>query len=316
MYYLGVDLGGTNIFVGLVDENGKIISKESTPTISVRSADLILDDLIALCKKVVAENNLELSDVEYVGIGVPGVVNRETGVLEYANNLNFKHTNIAEYVGKALGLQVYLENDANCAAIGEITTGAGDGLKDVIYITLGTGVGSGIIVNGKLLRGAFGGGTEAGHMVVMYEGEQCTCGRLGCWEAYASATALAREGRMAAAKYPNCEIYNLVDGNIKLINAKMVFDAGDKGDEVALDIIDKYIKYVAIGIVNLVNIFEPQSVIIGGGVCAQGVKLTRPIQQIVRDKAYGGNCKTEIKVAKLGNDAGIVGAAMLGNYQE
>lgn len=160
------------------------------------------------------------------------------------------------------------------------------------------------------------GGTEAGHMVVMYEGEQCTCGRLGCWEAYASATALAREGRMAAAKYPNCEIYNLVDGNIKLINAKMVFDAGDKGDEVALDIIDKYIKYVAIGIVNLVNIFEPQSVIIGGGVCAQGVKLTRPIQQIVRDKAYGGNCKTEIKVAKLGNDAGIVGAAMLGNYQE
>ena len=167
MYYLGVDLGGTNIFVGLVDENGKIISKESTPTISVRSADLILDDLIALCKKVVAENNVELSDVEYVGIGVPGVVNRETGVLEYANNLNFNHTNIAEYVGKALGLQVYLENDANCAAIGEITTGAGDGLKDVIYITLGTGVGSGIIVNGKLLRGAFGGGTEAGHMVVM-----------------------------------------------------------------------------------------------------------------------------------------------------
>ena len=316
MYYLGVDLGGTNIFVGLVDENGKIISKESTPTISVRSADLILDDLIALCKKVVAENNLELSDVEYVGIGVPGVVNRETGVLEYANNLNFNHTNIAEYVGKALGLPVYLENDANCAAIGEITAGAGDGLKNVIYITLGTGVGSGIIVNGKLLRGAFGGGTEAGHMVVMYEGEQCTCGRLGYWEAYASATALAREGRMAAAKYPNCEIYNLVDGNIKLINAKMVFDAGDKGDEVALDIIDKYIKYVAIGIVNLVNIFEPQSVIIGGGVCAQGVKLTRPIQQIVRDKAYGGNCKTEIKVAKLGNDAGIVGAAMLGNYQE
>ncbi len=124
MYYLGVDLGGTNIFVGLVDENGKIISKESTPTISVRSADLILDDLIALCKKVVAENNLELSDVEYVGIGVPGVVNRETGVLEYANNLNFNHTNIAEYVGKALGLPVYLENDANCAAIGEITAGA------------------------------------------------------------------------------------------------------------------------------------------------------------------------------------------------
>lgn len=129
MYYLGVDLGGTNIFVGLVDENGKIISKESTPTISVRSADLILDDLIALCKKVVAENNLELSDVEYVGIGVPGVVNRETGVLEYANNLNFNHTNIAEYVGKALGLPVYLENDANCAAISEITAGAGDGLK-------------------------------------------------------------------------------------------------------------------------------------------------------------------------------------------
>lgn len=316
MYYLGVDLGGTNIFVGLVDENGKIISKETTPTISVRSDELILKDLIELCKKIVKDNNLELKDIEYVGIGVPGTVDRENGILKYANNLNFDNTNIVEIVGTSLGLPVYLENDANCAAIGEMTAGAGNGQKNVIYITLGTGVGSGIIVNGKLLRGAFGGGSEAGHMVVMYEGEQCSCGRLGCWESYASATALAREGRMAAAKYPNCEIYNLVDGNIKLINAKMVFDAGDKGDEVALDIIDKYIKYIAIGVVNLVNIFEPQSVIIGGGVCAQGVKITRPIQQIVHDKAYGGDCKTVVRVAELGNEAGIVGAAMLGKYQE
>ena len=172
MYYLGVDLGGTNIFVGLVDENGKIISKESTPTISVRSADLILEDLITLCKKVVENNNLELSDIEYVGIGVPGTVNRENGVLEYANNLNFNHTNIAEYVGKALGLPVYLENDANCAALAEVWKGVACHENDCCFIVSGTGIGGAVIKDRHVHHGNALHGGEFGYMIMRYDQDE------------------------------------------------------------------------------------------------------------------------------------------------
>lgn len=148
-------------------------------------------------------------------------------------------------------------------------------------------------------------------MVIKAEGELCTCGRKGCWEAYASATALRREGRIAAAKYPNSEIYNLVDGNIKLIDAKTVFDAADLNDPVALDILDSYSKYLAIGLVNIVNIFQPETIVIGGGICVQGDRIIKPVTKILQDRIYGGELKTRLAVATLGNDAGIVGAALL-----
>ncbi|MDO5388102.1 MAG: ROK family protein [Clostridia bacterium] len=312
MMYLGIDLGGTNISAGITDENGNILVKASTPTMNGRETEDIIDDMAELSKRLMTELKVSEKDIEAVGIGMPGTMDKKKGISLYANNLNFNNVNVVDEMKKRIDLPCYIENDANCAAIGENVCGVAYGNKNIIYITIGTGVGAGIIINGKVFDGSFGGGGEAGHMVIVAEGEECTCGRKGCWEAYASATALRREGRIAAAKYPNSKIYDLVDGNIKLIDAKTVFDAADMGDEVANGIVDMYIKYVAIGLVNLVNIFQPETIIIGGGVCAQGDKLIKPITKILNERVYGGELKTKICVATLGNDAGIVGAAMLG----
>ncbi len=312
MLYLGIDLGGTNISTGIVDENGNILVKASTPTIKGRDAEDILDDMAELSKKLMNELNVTEKDIEAIGVGLPGMIDKKKGISIYANNLKFNNTNIVEEMQKRIDLPCYIENDANCAAIGENVCGVAYGSENLIYITIGTGLGAGIIINGKVFDGSFGGGGEAGHMVIVAEGEECTCGRKGCWEAYASASALRREGRIAAAKYPNSKIYDLVDGNIKLIDAKTVFDAADLGDEVAIEIIDMYIKYLAVGLVNLVNIFQPEAIIIGGGVCAQGDKLINPLKEILSKRVYGGQLKTKLCIATLGNDAGIVGAAMLG----
>ncbi len=312
MYFLGIDVGGTNISVGIVNEKGELIAKLSTPTMNGRNSDDILDDMASLCFRLCQEQEIDMEDINSIGIGLPGLMDKKKGILKYANNLNFYNVNVIKEMKTRTSLPVYIENDANCAALGENTCGASKGEKNVIYITLGTGVGAGIIINGKIFDGSFGGGGEAGHMVIVANGEECTCGRKGCWESYASASALMREGRIAAAKYPNCEIYNLVDGNIKLVDAKTVFDAADLGDKIALEIIDRYIEYVAIGLVNLINIFQPQSVVIGGGICAQGDKVIEPVTKIIEERVYGGELKTKVSVATLGNDAGIVGAAMLG----
>ncbi len=311
MYYFGVDIGGTNISAGIIDGKYKMTDKACTPTIQGRSHKDILEDAAKLCLSLAEKNEIPLDKINSVGIGLPGLVDTKKGKLIYANNLSFDHIDIIKEFKKFIDKPIYIENDANCAAIGEMMCGAAHGNKNVIYITLGTGVGAGIILNGKVFRGAFGGGGEAGHMVIMAEGELCTCGRKGCWEAYASATALRREGRIAAAKYPNSEIYRLVDGNIKLIDAKTVFDAADLNDEVAMEIIDTYSKHLAIGIVNLVNIFQPETVVIGGGICAQGDRVIEPVNNILKEKVYGGVLKTKLAVATLGNDAGIVGAALL-----
>ncbi|MGN1317471.1 MAG: ROK family protein [Lachnospirales bacterium] len=312
MYYLGIDVGGTNISAGIVDEKGKLLAKVTTPTMNGRNSDDILDDMASLCFRLCQEQEIDMEDVNSIGIGLPGSMDKKKGILKYANNLNFINVNVIKEMKSRTGLPIFIENDANCAALGENTCGASKGQKDVIYVTLGTGVGAGIILGGKLFDGHFGNGGEAGHMVIVAEGEECSCGRKGCWEAYASASALRREGRIAAAKYPNCEIYNLVDGNIKLIDAKTVFDAAEKGDKIAEGILDMYVKYVAIGLVNLVNIFQPESIVIGGGICAQGDRVIKPVEKILNERVYGGELKTKLSVATLGNDAGIVGAAMLG----
>lgn len=312
MLYIGIDLGGTNISTGIVDENGNILVKASTPTMNGRNSEDILEDMAEISKKLMKELNVTEKDIEAIGVGLPGLIDKKKGVSIYANNLNFNNINIVEEMQKRIDVPCYIENDANCAAIGENVCGVAYGSKNLIYITIGTGLGAGIIINGKVFDGSFGGGGEAGHMVIVAEGEECTCGRKGCWEAYASASALRREGRIAAAKYPNSKIYDLVDGNIKLIDAKTVFDAADLGDEVAIEIIDMYIKYLAVGLVNLVNIFQPEAIIIGGGVCAQGDKLINPLKEILSKRVYGGQLKTKLCIATLGNDAGIVGAAMLG----
>lgn len=305
MNYIGVDLGGTNISVGLVNEKGKVLEKISVPTLSERGKEAVIDDIKNICIKL---TEMSKEKINSIGVGTPGIVNREKGEVILASNLKFENVNIVKELN--LDVPVFIENDANCAAFAEYIFGAAKGHKNSITITLGTGVGGGVILDGKIFTGSFCGGTEIGHMAIVVNGEECTCGRRGCWEAYASATALIRETRGIAAKYPNSAIFNKVSGDIKQVDAKLAFETADEGDEKMIAVIEDYYKYLAVGIANLINIFEPEIIAIGGGISSRGNKLIKPISAHVGKMVFGGN-KTKIVTAKLGNDAGIIGAAML-----
>lgn len=311
--YLGIDLGGTNISIGLVTEEGKILLKDSVPTSSERGYEAVVKDMAELSLKIIENYGIHLVDIQSVGVGSPGLPDVKNGKILYSNNLGFRDTPIREEFNKYISKPVYVENDANCAALGESTIGATRNYKDSITVTLGTGIGSGIILDNKIFSGSFYGGGEMGHMVICVDGEPCTCGRCGCWEAYASATALIRETRVAAAKFPDSELFNMISGNIKLISAKTPFDAADKGDEVAIEIIGNYFKYLSEGIANLINIFQPEVIAIGGGVSAQGDRFIERIYKNLEKLIYGNRIQTKIVLCELGNDAGIVGAAMLRN---
>lgn len=313
MYYIGVDLGGTNIAVGLVNEEGKITHKGSVPTYRDRHYSEILQDMAMLVNRVVEEAGVSMEEVHSIGIGSPGKCDVDNGVLIYANNLKFSNVPMRQEIQKYIDKPVYLDNDANCAAYGESVCGAARGYKNSLTITLGTGVGGGIIQDGKIITGSYYGGGELGHMVIQVDGEPCTCGRKGCLEQYCSATALIRDTRIAAARNIHSKVYELVNGDIRLIDAKVPFDAAKAGDEVGQMLVNNYIKYLAIGIANFINIFEPEVVCVGGGVCAQGDYLLNPLKEAVQGQIYGNaELKTQIKIAELGNDAGIIGAAFLG----
>lgn len=313
MYNIGIDLGGTNIAAAIVAEDGTIIRKGSTPTLREREYQSILKDMAMLALKLIEEEGIDLDEIHSIGVGSPGTPDPQNGVIVYANNLNFKNTPIRDEIRKYIDKPVYLGNDANVAALGEYECGAGVGYKDLVAITLGTGVGSGVIIDEKIIDGSFNGGAELGHVSIDFNGITCTCGRKGCWEQYSSATALIRDAKEAAAKNTDSQLYKMVDGDLDKMNAKIPFDAAQAGDEVAGAVIDNYIKLLAVGIVNVINIFQPEIIVLGGGVSAQRDNLIKPLKKEIINEIYGGEeaFKTKVQVAKLGNDAGIIGAAML-----
>lgn len=314
MYYIGVDLGGTSIKVGLLNSEYQIIKSASLPTRRERSSAEVLADMAMLCKELMGEQGITEQEVHSIGIGCPGIASPQEGIIIYSSNLNFRNVNVKKEIQKYINLDVYVENDANAATLGEVVCGAAKGKDSVVMVTLGTGVGGGIIINGKIFGGAFFGGGEIGHHVTELEGIECGCGRKGCWEQYASATALIRQAKEAAKTHSESALIRCAkDHTIENINAKVVFDAADEGDKVALEVLDQYFKYVAHGVANMVNILQPEVVVIGGGVSAQKEKLTEPIREYVQGEMYGGlELQTEIKAATLGNDAGIIGAALIG----
>lgn len=317
MYYLGVDLGGTSIKVGLVNENYEIISTRSCPTLRERSFEAIIEDMGKLCLELLEEKQITKELVHSIGIGCPGIASPHEGVILFSSNLHFDHVNVREELRKYIDVDVFVENDANCAALGEVATGAARGEKNVVVVTLGTGVGGGIILDGKIYRGSFCGAGEIGHQVIRHEkGRPCGCGRKGCWEQYASATALIGDAKEAAKAEENSLLRRLIpSGDVEDMNAKIVFDAAHSEDETALKVLEQYYKYVAYGVTNLINILEPTSIVIGGGISGQKEYLTEPIKKYVQEEMYGGlQLKTAIKPALLGNDAGIIGAALLGEY--
>ena len=319
MYYLGIELGGTNIAVGVVDENNKIIARASTKT-KIETADQVADGMAETAYAALKNANLTLDDVPWVGIGSPGAANRETGVIEFANNLPFKNTPLQKMLSDRMeGKKVLLENDANAAAYGEYMAGALKGADNAIAITLGTGLGGGIIINHKIYSGSNFSGGELGHTVIVVDGRPCTCGRSGCWETYASATGLIKTTKLHMEKAPkDSPLWQLVGGDINRVSGRTAFDAMRQGDPVGKEIVDEYIKYLSVGIVDMINIFQPDIFCIGGGICNEGETLLKPVREFVEKEQYAMNSskKTVICRAELGNDAGIIGAALLGKQEE
>ncbi len=311
MYTIGIDLGGTNIVAAVVNEKYEIIAKAKTPTAMPRTPEEIFDDIAKVSKQAVVEAGLSLDDISSIGLGTPGTVNNE--IIEYANNLGFDHIPAVKMIKERLGdIPVYVENDANCAALGEAFAGCGNGCKNFVAVTLGTGVGSGIIVDGKLVTGVNSAGAECGHTVIVVDGAPCTCGRKGCWEAYASATALINQTKAAMEAHPDSIMHELAAEEGK-VSGRTAFDAMRKKDAVGVAVVDAYIKYVAAGLTNLVNIFQPEILCIGGGICNEGETLLRPLRRYVEAERYSIYSKVQTKLmkAELGNDAGIIGAAIL-----
>lgn len=312
--YLGIDLGGTNIAVGLVDDNCKIIMKDSVPTGRKRSFEEIMKDMAELSLRIIKEAGFEPKDIKKIGVGSPGFADKEKGEIVYASSFpTFRNVPVAKELKKYFHeSEVFLENDANAAAYGEMVAGAAKGKENVIAVTLGTGVGGGIIINGKIYSGKNGAGGELGHKVIMTDGLPCECGRCGCWEMYASGSALIRQTKEAAIKHPESIINEITGSDTEKINGKTVFDAAEKGDWVAKEVVANYIKYLSVGIVDIINVFQPEIIVIGGGISKQGENLLAPIREYAEKESYGQDLKKpEIVAAILGNDAGIIGAAML-----
>lgn len=314
-YYVGIDLGGTNIVAGVVDENYNIISKASTKTNCPRPEKEIADDMAKMALQAVKNANLEISDIEWIGIGTPGIANSATGIIERANNLGFVNTPMVKYIKETIDKPVFIENDANAAAYGEFVAGAAKEARNAICVTLGTGVGAGIIIDGKIYSGSNYAGAEIGHTVIEVDGAECSCGRKGCFEAYSSATGLIRMSKEAMEKSPDSIMNKMAQEKGGKVTARTSFDAMRAGDKSAKEVVDKYIKYLAAGITNTINIFQPDILCIGGGVCNEGDPLLLPVKALVENEDFAKNSekRTKIVIAKLGNDAGIIGAAFLGN---
>lgn len=305
-------MGGTNIVASVVNDKYEILSTAKTKTNAPRAAEEIFDDIEKVCRESVREAKLTFDDIEAVGLGTPGTVN-DAGVIEFANNLAFNNVPAKAMLQERLCMdQVFIENDANCAALGEAYAGCGNGSKNFVAVTLGTGVGSGILIDGKIVNGVNSAGGECGHMVIEVDGEQCSCGRRGCWEAYASATALIRQTKKAMDEYPDSIMHRLSEEEGR-VNGKTAFDAMRLGDIAGIEVVNNYIKYIACGLINLVNALQPEIICIGGGICNEGETLMKPLRRYVQAERYSIHSKIQTKIVKaqLGNDAGVIGAALL-----
>ena len=309
MYYLGIDFGGTNIAAGIVDEKGNIIKKDSTPTLKERDSEEIINDMINISLKVLKDANLTTSDIAGVGVGCPGIVDNKCGVIKHLSNIGMTNFPLRERLSQVFKTRINIENDANAAALGEYKR-YGENSNSFIFVTLGTGIGGGIIIDGKIYSGFNGAGAEIGHMKIEINGVPCPCGCDGCWEQYASVTALIRNTKEAMDKNPQSMMHKWVKENGK-VSGRTAFECAKAGDETAKEVVDNYIKYLATGLISIINVFQPERIVIGGGISKEGDYLLNPIKQIVYDCKYNNYVeKTKIEIARLFNDAGIIGAAL------
>ena len=315
MKYIGIDVGGTNLKAGLVDESGLILATHSIKVAQVDDADSLAWTLVSLTQELCRAAGVSLEQVISVGVGVPGTVEIRSGTILYTCNLPLKNVPLRKLFHRYLATPLYIENDANCAALAEYFVGAGRGSKRFITVTLGTGIGGGIVHNGKIFHGANGMAGEVGHMSIVYGGEPCPCGRRGCWERYASAQALKRMTAQAVAEHSDSVLAAVVRENGGHVSGRSAFEAMRRGDQTGKAVCEQYIDYLAAGIINLVNIFQPDTLAIGGGVSNEDDRyLLDPLRHRVERESIpcSRDKMTKIVKAELGNRAGIIGAAFLG----
>ena len=312
MYRVGIDLGGTNIVAGVVNDRHEIVAFAKCKTACPRPSEEIVADMARMTREAVKKAGITMDEVKGVGVGSPGVCNKDTGVVERAANLGFENLPICAMLSEMLGKKVYIENDANAAALGEFIAGAAKDVNNCVCITLGTGVGGGVIIDGKVFAGSNFAGTELGHTVIEVDGELCSCGRRGCWEAYASATGLIRQTRRAMEEHRDSKMWDIA-GSLDKVDGRTPFEAMRAGDAAGKAVVDRYIYYIAVGLINMINIFQPEILCVGGGICKEGETLLAPLRKYIDAEQFSkySEKKTKLCVAALGNDAGIIGAAGL-----
>lgn len=309
-YYAGIDIGGTFVKIGIVDDGGNLVAKDKIETGKERPYREIIEDIGNAVNALSVRAGVKLAGA---GVGAPGTIDSENGVLVYNNNMHWKDVPLSAELEKHIHVPVKITNDANAAALGEAYAGAGKAYRSLVLLTLGTGVGSGVIIDGKLYEGGRSAGTELGHTLLKYGGKKCTCGRKGCFEVYASATALIAETKQAMLKDRGSLLWELCQGNADNADGKTAFDGMRAGDKTAKKVVKRYLEYLAAGIVNAANIFRPDVVLLGGGVSKEGETLLKPLKKMLARDLYGGGkyAPVALACASLGNDAGIFGAAHL-----
>ena len=312
--YIGIDLGGTKIAAGLVDDDGHILKKITAPTLAHRAPEAIADDMAELAKSLMKDFSLSPSEIEFLGVGTPGIANTSTGCVDFCSSLPFIRFPLVQILKNKTGIgDVDIENDANAAAKAEHVAGAAKGYKDSVMITLGTGVGGGIIIDNKIVTGCNFSAGELGHIVIEYNGRQCKCGRKGCWEAYSSATGLIVTTKEKMLKNRDSVMWALCDNNIEKVSGRTSFNAMRAGDAAGREVVEEYVDYLTCGLVNIINIFQPEVLSIGGGISGEGDFLLDLINEPLAKFQYSARSdkRTKVVIAKLGNEAGIIGAAYL-----
>jgi glucokinase len=315
-YVFGVDVGGTTVKLGIFDIEGNVLDKWEIPTRTEENGSKIIPDIAESILSKIKEKGIEKSDVVGIGMGVPGPV-KEDGTVVKAVNLGWDIFNPNEELSKLVGVPAKTGNDANVAALGEMWRGGGQGYQDMVAVTLGTGVGGGVIIDGKVFSGFNYAGTELGHIVIEVNGKPCGCGRRGCWEAYSSATGLVN---MTKEKLCECEsqgrktVMTDLVAKYGKVNGRIAFEAQRAGDEAGIEVINTYSLYLASGLTSMINIFQPEVLSIGGGISGEGDELIKLVIDTIHREQYGSGFvePTKVRIAELGNDAGIIGAAFLG----
>ena len=316
-YRIGIDLGGTNIRAAIVDNEQRIVRKQVAKTPKDR-ADIVIKAMVQLCQSLLSKEKLTIKDIEGIGVGTPGTVNNNMGKVLYANNLGWVDVPLRELLMRDLPAEIYIENDGNTAALAEAWLGANRGMLNSITITLGTGVGAGVLVEGRMLTGNNYAGGELGHMVIVAGGALCTCGRRGCWEAYSSAPALLRMAINAAREDGESQLWSICAGDFDQLTPEAVFNLAFKGDAAAKSCIERYLILLKLAIVNLVSIFQPEQIAIAGGISGQGDRLIKPLQMAVNVESYGAKYlrTPRVTISALDGDAGVLGAALLPKYHK